>query len=99
MPAAVAVPTQSPGALDMGITVADVKDGTNLDHEEIEGVELVNSMSSDAGEIKGEVNGEHYHPRPVRSLKEYIKPGKGWMSSLEGWWNLKMGIGTWPAWG
>ena len=78
---AVAVPTQSPGALEM------------------EGAELVNSMSSDAGEIKGEVNGEHYHTRPVRSLKEYIKPGKGWMSSLEGWWNLKMGIGTWPAWG
>ena len=64
MPAAVAVPTQSPGALDMGITVADVKGGTNLDHEEIEGVELVNSMSSDAVEIKG----EHNH-RPIRIMK------------------------------
>ena len=63
MPAAVAVPTQSPGALDMGITVADVKGGTILDHEEIEGVELVNSMSSDAVEIKG----EHNH-RPIRIM-------------------------------
>ena len=71
MPAAVAVPTQSPGALDMGITVADVKDGTNLDHEEIEGVDLVNSMSSDAVEIKG----EHNH-RPIRIMKPQGTPAE-----------------------
>ena len=75
MPAAVAVPSQSPGALDIkgprplppqnsdAHTVADVKGGTNLDHVEIEGVEPVNSMSSDAVEIKG----EHNH-RPIRIM-------------------------------
>ena len=57
MPAAVAVPSQSPGALDI-----------KVDHVEIEGVEPVNSMSSDAVEIKG----EHNH-RPIREMT----PSKG----------------------
>ena len=59
---AVAVPTQSPGALEM------------------EGAELVNSMSSDAGEIKGEVNGDHYQSTTlVLSVhsRSTSSPGKG----------------------
>ena len=87
MPAAVAVPTQSPGALDMGITVADVKVATNLDHVEIEGVEPVNSMSSDAVEIKG----EHNH-RPIREMASNVKP-KNIVRSC--WWCEWMALKQW----
>ena len=83
----VAVPTQSPGALDMGITVTDVKVATNLDHVEIEGVEPVNSMSSDAVEIKG----EHNH-RPIREMASNVKP-KNIVRSC--WWCEWMALKQW----
>ena len=62
----------------------------------MESVKLVNSMSSDAGKIKGEIKGAQNRPPPQKHLNPLADAKL--VSSLEEWMNLKMFIATW-TWG